>query len=270
MSEGEARRQGHWMTVGRMMGLVVVCSLVLAVMASFSKLVGMAHESRYRSVCSSHLKNIGLALHNYHLEQGCLPPAYVVDREGKPLYSWRVLLLPYMEASGLYQSFHLDEAWDSPHNRTLISSMPTYYACSTMFGEGGERQGFTSYLAVAGGGTAFEGTGATRFEEIEDGLDRTILVVETSQASVPWTAPFDLDAVSGRVTGPASERSKGGGPISPHPDGINALDADGRVRFVDALELRRNLKAVATIKGGEGVDLDLLQFSPVGQQRQAE
>jgi hypothetical protein len=259
------------MSVGGMMGLVVKCALLLAGITGTWKLVGgMSNEARYRAVCASNLSNIGLALHNYHLSQGCLPPAYVVDREGKPLYSWRVLMLPYMEEAGLYQSFHLDEPWDSPHNRTLISSMPTFFACSTMFGEGGEEQGLTSYLAVTGGGTAFDKTRATRFDEVEDGLGRTILVVENSQASVPWTAPFDLDSRSGRVLGPPSKRLRGGGSIRSHPGGFNALDGAGKVRYVDAIPFWQNLKAVATVKGGESVDLDALQAPAPGAQRQAE
>ena len=57
------------------------------------------------------------------------PPAYTTSKDGKPLLSWRVLILPYLEQEALYKEFHLDEPWDSPHNRTLIARMPAVYRC---------------------------------------------------------------------------------------------------------------------------------------------
>jgi hypothetical protein len=82
--------------------------------------------------CRNNLKAIGLALYNYaDAHGGTLPPAYVADAHGRPLYSWRVLILPYIEQRPLYDRFHLDEPWDSPNNRTLIASMPfTYFYCN--------------------------------------------------------------------------------------------------------------------------------------------
>jgi len=72
-----------------------------------------------RSVSSNNLKQIGLALHNYHDTYGTLPPAAIVDKKGKPLLSWRVAILPYIEQDNLYKQFKLDEPWDSKHNLAL-------------------------------------------------------------------------------------------------------------------------------------------------------
>ena len=72
----------------------------------------------------NNLKQIGLAMHNYHDARGRLPAAYTVDKDGKPLLSWRVLILPYTEEAALYKEFHLDEPWDSEHNKNLIARMP--------------------------------------------------------------------------------------------------------------------------------------------------
>jgi hypothetical protein len=74
------------------------------------------------------LRQIALALHNYHDAVGTFPPPASSSRDGKPLLSWRVLILPYLEQDALYREFHLDEPWDSPHNKRLIDRMPAIYA----------------------------------------------------------------------------------------------------------------------------------------------
>ena len=86
-------------------------------------------ENAARSQCINNLKQIGLAMHNYHAMHKTFPPAYTVDKAGKPLLSWRVLILPYLEQDALYKEFHLDEPWDSEHNRALIDRMPATYRC---------------------------------------------------------------------------------------------------------------------------------------------
>ena len=74
-------------------------------------------------------KQIGLAIHNYIAVHDSFPPAFTQDKAGKPLLSWRVLILPYLEQDALFKEFHLDEAWDSPHNKALIARMPVTYRC---------------------------------------------------------------------------------------------------------------------------------------------
>src|SRR4051794_8582362 len=73
------------------------------------------------------LKRIGLALHSYHDVNGRLPPAVVYGKDGRPLYSWRVLLLPYLEEELLYRQFKQDEPWDSKHNQALVKETPRCY-----------------------------------------------------------------------------------------------------------------------------------------------
>ena len=87
-----------------------------------------ARMAAARTDCINNLKQIGLALHNYHTKHDTFPPAYSRGKDGKPLLSWRVLVLPFLGEQALYDQFHLDEAWDSPHNRTLISKMPAAYS----------------------------------------------------------------------------------------------------------------------------------------------
>jgi len=72
----------------------------------------------------TNLKQIALAMHNYHDTYGTFPPHAIYSKDGKPLLSWRVMILPYIEQNNLYQQFHLDEPWDSEHNQKLMQQMP--------------------------------------------------------------------------------------------------------------------------------------------------
>jgi RNA polymerase sigma factor (sigma-70 family) len=75
------------------------------------------------------LKKLALAMQNYaDVHSGRLPMPTIVGKNGRALLSWRVELLPFMGEAELYNQFKRDEAWDSPHNRKLLSKMPALYA----------------------------------------------------------------------------------------------------------------------------------------------
>src|SRR5438034_9067098 len=101
---------------------------------------------------SNDVKQIGLALHDFQQRHGRLPPAVVYDRDGRPLHSWRVLLLPYLEHEELYRRFLLTEPWDSPANRDLLPCIPKVYAAREATGE----PYATFYQVFDGPGAAFE------------------------------------------------------------------------------------------------------------------
>ncbi|HEY8504708.1 MAG TPA: DUF1559 domain-containing protein [Gemmataceae bacterium] len=136
----------------------------------------------------NHFKQIGLALHNYHDAFGRLPGAAITDNNGKPLLSWRVAILPFIEQDHIYKRFKLDEPWDSEHNRKLLDQMPTIYA------QPGAKKGETKthFRVFAGKRAAFELNRGLRFAAITDGLSNTILVAEADEA-VPWTKPDELE-----------------------------------------------------------------------------
>ncbi len=118
-----------------------------------------------------------------------LPLPASFSKDGKPLLSWRVYILPYMEQDSLFKQFHLDEPWDSPHNRTLIDKMPSIYRMPMSKTE----KGRTNYLLPVGGGAVFEADKPTKFKEITDGTSNTIMAVEADDDhAVIWTKPEDL------------------------------------------------------------------------------
>jgi hypothetical protein len=125
-------------------------------------------------------------MHTYASENGArLPAAAVFDKDGKPLLSWRVLILPYIEQDALYKEFHLDEPWDSDHNKKLLEKMPPLYG----FGdENAANNHETHYQGFVGKGAFFDGMKGIQVNDIRDGMSNTIMVVEAKRA-VPWSKP---------------------------------------------------------------------------------
>src|SRR5690348_6194553 len=77
---------------------------------------------------ANNLKQVALALMDYQAAYRKFPPAVVRDKAGRPLYSWRVLVLPFLEQQRLYEQFHLDEPWDSEHNKQFLKETPSGYS----------------------------------------------------------------------------------------------------------------------------------------------
>ncbi len=205
--------------------------------------VQAAREAARRTEAKNHLKQIGLAMHNYHDTNGRFPPRAIYDKSGKPLLSWRVALLPYVDEGDLYKEFKLDEPWDSPHNKKLIEQMPTVYKNPN----GSAGDGKTNYLVSVGKGTIFEGTKGTRIADIADGTSNTILAVEANlDQSVIWTKPDDLEY------DPAQPK-RGLGSL--RPEGFQVLLADGSVRFISNHVDIALLKGLFTYAGGERISL---------------
>ncbi len=201
-----------------------------------------ARRAARRVSSASNLKHISLSLHNYHSVHKTLPPAYTTDKDGKPLLSWRVRILPYLEQNALYERFHQDEPWDSEHNKKLIPLMPkTLKAPGSKAGPGK-----TNYLAVRGDKTVFAGAKGIGFSDIRDGTSNTIMTVEASdESAVVWTKPDDFQY---------DPKNPIKGLLGPRTRGFNAGFADGSVRFISGTVSPDALKAAFTRDGGEGID----------------
>jgi hypothetical protein len=145
-------------------------------------------EAAARQTTMNNLKQIGLAIHNYHDVHGHYPPAAVVDKKGKKLLSWRVMILPYIEEERLYKQFKLDEPWDSEHNKKLIPQMPKTYADA----RGKIEAGRTHVKVFVGQDAGFDWVRARKFADITDGMSNTILAAVAGE-SVVWTKPDDFE-----------------------------------------------------------------------------
>ena len=175
---------------------MLVCGGVLV--ALLLPAVQAAREAARRTQCSNNLKQIALAFHNYHDTYGAFPPAYIPDENGQPKHSWRVLILPFLEQSPIYEQYNFDEPWNSPNNMAVTSQAVPVYSCpSSPAGSPGSTE--TSYMVIAGPGTVFDADKACKMSEIMDGTSNTLMVVEVKGTGVNWAEPKDLDAQHGDV-----------------------------------------------------------------------
>lgn len=137
---------------------------------------------------TNNLKQIALAFHNYEANFRKFP-ADKVDADGKPLVSWRTLILPQIDEGALYDKLDPKAAWDSEVNKPLLEKMPAVFAVP------GAKPGHTSVFVFKGKHTAFPEPGkGTTFSQIRDGSSNSILlIVAKPERAVPWTQPSDLD-----------------------------------------------------------------------------
>jgi hypothetical protein len=136
---------------------------------------------------SNNLKQIALAFHNYNDTFGEMP-TNARSKDQKPLLSWRVQILPFIEQDHLYKEFKLDEPWDSDHNKKLIDKIPDLYAPV----RGKADKGTTFYQVFGGKHGLFKPGGRLTIATIPDGSSNTFLVAESAKPVV-WTKPADME-----------------------------------------------------------------------------
>jgi hypothetical protein len=205
--------------------------------------VQAAREAARRAQSMNNMKNIMLALLNYESANKSFPAYANFSPDGKPLLSWRVHVLPYLEQQDLYKQFHLDEPWDSVHNKTLIEKMPAFYLDQSSGRLPTEGQ--THYLGVKGAGMLFNGSDkGTEIRAISDGMSRTIAVLQVNdERATTWTKPDDWEL---DLQNPLS------GLLGPmHPGIFIAGFADGSVRLINESIDPSTFKGMLTIAGDE-------------------
>ncbi len=228
---------------GGNMGAAVPAAVAMVLPA-----IQASRQAARRMQGTNQLKQILLALHNFGQANKVFPAGYSADKDGKPLLSWRVHILPFIEGGDLYKQFHLDEPWDSPHNKKLIEQMPRLYRAPNSKG----KPGMTNYLGVGGADGIFvrpapgNRLGAT-FGSIRDGLSNTIAVVEVpDESAVIWTKPADF--------APNKEKPIKG-LLGLNPGGFQAGIADGSVRFISENIDPDVLRALFTKADGKAVSV---------------
>jgi len=190
----------------RIIGLLLAIFGPLIVTALLLPAISFASEAARRAMCVNNMRQLGLALHNYHDANGQFPPPYVADADGKPMHSWHVLLLPYVEEQALYGRYRFDEPWNGPNNRKLLAECPWCYRCPSRVWKS-EDQPTTSYVAVTGPETVWAVGKANRMDNIPDGAENTILLVEIADSEIPWTKPYDLTMEEVLAADAASSRA---------------------------------------------------------------
>lgn len=202
-------------------------------------------KARARSFKS--LKTIAVAMKGFAAATGerRLPPA-AIRKNGKPLLSWRVAILPYLGQRALYDKFHLDEPWNSPHNQKLLTQMPDVYAPVVRFDE---PRISTYYQVFTGPGTLFDDELGPRLLDVKDGTSNTLMVVEAG-SPVPWAKPEDIP-FDGKKPMLKLGRQ--------FADGFHVVFVDTAAMFVRNEIAPEFLRALITRSGGDVVDFDRLR-----------
>jgi hypothetical protein len=192
----------------------------------------------------NNMRQIGLAALNWEATHSRLP-GDICDKEGKPLLSWRVSMLPYLEEYPLHDKFKLDEPWDSEHNLALAKSMPEVFKSPGLENEAGK----TRYQAIRTEDSAIPALKdgvqpkPNRLSYVRDGTSNTVWLIEAEEG-VPWTKPVDY-------TPDEKEPAKG---MAARRDGYLALFLDCHTQVLPKGITGDNLKALFTKSGGEIVD----------------
>jgi hypothetical protein len=231
-------------------GCITILVILVAIMGCLILALGLlllpaiqaAREAARASLCTNNLKQISMALLTYHDANGSYPPAYVADADGKPMHSWRVLLLPYLDdpdGNQVYESYRFEEPWNSEHNQTLAAKMPRVFHCPTSDAEAGK----THYLALVGDDTMWPHDQSVTFRDVRDGLSNTICVVETSEA-VSWLEPRDIapEAFLAELSNPVHFRGSG------------VTMGDGSVQRISPDTPASAVSGMTTRAGGEAID----------------
>jgi hypothetical protein len=191
--------------------------------------------------CADNLHQIALALQQYHQANGCFPPAYVADKNGKPMYSWRVLILPYLDQAPLYKAYDFTEPWDGRKNKRLLAKCSRIYICPSDPPASTSVATPTSYLAVVGPKAAWAGEKPRRPADFAGETSDTIMLVEVADSHVLWTEPRDLSLDTLGVAdakSPPLVVSSSHGKLEEfffaydRASGVNVALADGRVRYL--------------------------------------
>lgn len=207
-----------------------------------------------RAQCRNNLKQIGMALNQYHKRYGSFPPAFVTDKDGKPAYSWRVLLLPFLDEEKLYAKYRFDEPWDGPNNSKLADQIPAVYRCpgfvhcpenhvDLQIGS----KFFSNYVVIRDPASVIPNESPISLDDIVDGPENSIAVVETRKHSVHWMEPIDINEADfcRDVKAAATEKRTN------HDHGVQALFANGAVHSLNRNIESAILKGLATRNGNE-------------------
>lgn len=196
-----ARRSGF-----TLIELLVVIAIIAILIALLLPAVQQAREAARRSQCKNNLKQIGLALHNYHDVALVFPPGYIArniqradpaSADSGPGFSWATMILPYLDQAPLYSklNFSLDanDSQNLPHGQTILSA----FQCPSdtfedHFTLGGVELPSSNYVGIFGYGSVtmtpgnpmgagvFYRNSKVRFRDIKDGTSNTICAGERS------------------------------------------------------------------------------------------
>ncbi len=224
-------------TVAKLLAALGIIGIVIAMMLPAVRNV---REPARRNACTNKLKQIAVALRSYAETYHALPPAYTTDVDGKPLHSWRTLILPYLEEQQLYKTIDLTKPWNDSANADACKTIVNAYQCPSA----SDRDDHTTYLAILTPSSCFRPTEPRSLSDITDGAAATLIVIEVdAEHAVPWMSPVDADEKIVMGIGPKAKLA--------HPGGVNAAFVDGHVVFLSVDTPATQRRALISIAGND-------------------
>ncbi|MCH7725189.1 MAG: DUF1559 domain-containing protein [Planctomycetes bacterium] len=244
--QGDEPRRSKLRIVWVLAGIAVVGFVGFLFLPNIARVRGHSQ----RSPCTNNLKQISLALQMYHDTHGTFPPAYIADEDGRPMHSWRVLILPYIGQQHLFDQYNFDEPWDGPNNRLLADQIPDTFQCPSAEHT---RRAVTDYMVVVGDNTIFPHERTSKHADIVDGTAFTIAVVEVAGSTTNWMEPKDLNFDTLWLL--VNARDDGSSISSNHSGGALVAMADGSVHFLPDSIPPKTLRHLLDRRDGYSVDV---------------
>lgn len=237
----------------------VALLILLILVAILMPALQPSKDGHPRSQCKNNLKALSFALNAYHEHFGSFPPQYIVDSNGRPIHSWRVLILPFLGYQKLYDKYRFDEPWNGPNNSQLASSMPGHfspYCCPVELNSKQDSSSFTNYIAITGPQTMWNGVHPIRLDQVTDSKSSTCLLAEIRNSQIHWMEPRDI-----RLRGMAFSINHPTLPCisSVHPRVAHVAFVDTSVHSISEELSAVTLHAILTRSGSEIVDETLLR-----------
>lgn len=241
--------------VAAVFGVIFIAGLVGVTYQYASPALARLALSRDRGMTIRNLEQIASALNAYAADHGTYPSPVIRDSNGRPMHSWRVSILPYLNEQDIYSQYNFDEPWDSEQNIVVGNKIPAVFVTPSQSSWAGYQ---CSYHLVSGDRTLFPPTGPLGPKRVLDDVTKTALVVEAAtntNASPMWTAPYELDirSMTGTIgTNPGVELG------SVTEGGAAIATVDGRGHFLDESTPPEVVLAILTASGGEPLADDVL------------
>lgn len=235
--------EGHKITTNGTV-TTLTCSANLDLVASLlAPPIRQARAAAQRAQQQNNMKQIMLALHNYHDTWGHFPPATVIDKNSGVGRSWRVDILPFLGQEALFAQYKQNEPWDSENNKKVLAQMPEVFRHQAQAADSTN----TAIIAAYGKGLVFEenDTDGTKISEILDGTSNTIAILQ-AKTQIPWTKPEEpvIDLAGNKLPDLSGFDSHGS----------HLATVDGAVRYVSKAIDLDVLKKLFTKAGGEVIE----------------
>jgi prepilin-type processing-associated H-X9-DG protein len=176
----------------RLIQLLIAGAFLTVLITLLLPIVQASRGPTLENICRHQLKQIVFALHAYENANGRFPPASVPDASGRPMHSWRVLILPYIEEKSLYQKYDFNEPWNGPNNRKLAKEIPAVFICPGHSDDPRIDAAETHYFAIVGKQASWPSGTGRKISEFTDGSEKTIMLIEASGLRINWMEPRDV------------------------------------------------------------------------------